>query len=193
MSMEPLSTDVELLKRSISDPGAFGGFFGRHGVVVRRYVVRRVGQNDGEDLAAEVFARAFRSREKFRPEHDSALPWLLGIANRVVSEHRRIENRRLATIERLLIESREMASVPDIGMTLEVVQALRRLPASDRDTLLLMVWGELSRDEVASALGVPVGTVNSRIARARKRLVRELEPLRRAPHTELRLNGGHNA
>jgi RNA polymerase sigma factor (sigma-70 family) len=191
--MEPLSTDAELLERSASDPGAFGDFFGRHGVAVRRYVVRRVGQNDGEDLAAEVFARAFRSREKFRPEHEDALPWLLGIANRVISEHRRIETRRLATIERLLVENRDSLSAPDVGMTLELVHALRGLPASDRDTLLLLVWGELSRAEVAAALSVPVGTVNSRIARARKRLARELAPSRRSPRTELRIHGDHNA
>ena len=73
-----------------------------------------------------------------------------------------------------------------------MVRALRRLPAADRDTLLLMVWGELSRDEVAAALGVPVGTVNSRIARARKRLASDLAPLRQAARTELQLNGESN-
>jgi RNA polymerase sigma factor (sigma-70 family) len=190
--MEPSPTDAELLQRSVSDPGLFGALYDRHGVDVRRYVVRRVGNYDGEDMAAEVFIRAFRARGKYRAERDSALPWLLGMANRVVSEHRRIERRRLATMERLLIEDRELASSPEIGLTFEVVHALRRLPATYRDTLLLLVWGELSRDEVAAALGVSVGTVNSRIARARKRLALDLAPLRQAAPTELRVNGEGN-
>jgi RNA polymerase sigma-70 factor, ECF subfamily len=190
--MGSLLTDAELLRRSISDSGAFAALYERHGVAVRRYVVRRVGIADGDDLAAEVFIRAFRARVRYQPEHDSALPWLLGIANRVVSEHRRFERRRLATIERLLCEDRELASAPDIGMTVEVIGALRRLSAADRDTLLLLVWGELSRDELAAALKVPLGTVNSRIARARNRLTKDLDVLRRAPNTELRLKGEAN-
>jgi RNA polymerase sigma factor (sigma-70 family) len=190
--MEPSPTDGELLQRSASDPALFGALYDRHGVAVRRYVVRRVGIYDGEDLAAEVFVRAFRSRSKYRAERDSALPWLLGMANRVISEHRRIERRRLATMERLLAEDRELASTPGVGLTFEVVHALRRLPAAYRDTLLLLVWGELSRDEVAAALGVSVGTVNSRIARARKRLASDLAPLRQAAPTELRVNGEGN-
>ena len=73
-----------------------------------------------------------------------------------------------------------------------MIRALRRLPATDRDTLLLLVWGELSRDEVASALGVPVGTVDSRVSRARKRLAADLEPLRQRHHRDLQVNGEGN-
>lgn len=174
------------------EPAAFGVLYERHGLAVRRYVVRRVGIYDGEDLAAEVFIRAFRARGKYRADHQSARPWLLGIANHVIGDHRRVERRRLATVEQLLASGSDLASTSDAGLTLEVVRALRRLPAVDRDTLLLMVWGELSRDEVAAALGVPVGTVNSRIARARKRLASDLAPLRQAARTELQLHGESN-
>ena len=190
--MDYLLTDAELLQRSCLDRGAFGALYERHGLAVRRYVVRRVGVDDGEDLAAEVFIRAFRARSRYRAERDTALPWLLGVANHVIGDHRRIERRRLATLERLLIEGEELATSPDVGLTLEVVRALRRLPVADRDTLLLLVWGELSRDEVATGLGVPVGTVNSRIARARKRLATDLAPLRQPAPAELRLNGEGN-
>lgn len=190
--MENIETDAELLCRSGTDPAAFGDVYERHGVAVRRYVVSRVGVANGEDLAAEVFIRAFRTRDKCRAEHGSARPWLLGIANNVIGDHRRIELRRLATLERLLVDQREAAAQTDVGLTPEVIHALRRLPASHRDTLLLMVWGELSRDEVAAALGVPVGTVNSRIARVRKRLAIDLAPLRHPAPTELRVNGERN-
>jgi RNA polymerase sigma factor (sigma-70 family) len=190
--MTNIDTDAELLRRSASEPAVFGDLYKRHGVAVRRYVVSRVGIGSGEDLAAEVFIRAFRAREKCRADHGSALPWLLGVANHVIGDHRRRERRRLATLERLLVEGRELVTSPEIGLTPEMIHALRRLSAGDRDTLLLLVWGELSRDEVAAALGVPVGTVNSRIARARKRLAPDLAPLRQTAPTELQLNGESN-
>jgi RNA polymerase sigma factor (sigma-70 family) len=190
--MTNIDTDGELLRRSASEPAAFGELYRRHGVAVRRYVVSRVGIDSGEDLAAEVFIRAFRTRDKCRADRGSALPWLLGVANHVIGDHRRVERRRLATLERLLVEEHELAANPDIGLTPEMIHALRRLSAADRDTLLLLVWGELSRDEVAAALGVPVGTINSRIARTRKRLASDLEPLRQAAQPELRLNGESN-
>jgi RNA polymerase sigma factor (sigma-70 family) len=190
--MEPFPSDAEVLEQSVLEPAAFGVLYERHGLAVRRYVSRRVGVYEGEDLAADVFIRAFRARSKYRADYRSALPWLLGVANHVIGDHRRVERRRLATVEQLLASGSDLASTADAGLTLEVVRALRRLPAADRDTLLLMVWGELSRDEVAAALGVPVGTVNSRIARARKRLASDLAPLRQAAHTELQLNGDSN-
>ena len=187
--MESHCTDADMLRRSVSEPAVFGELYERHGVAVRRYVVSRVGIYNGEDLAAEVFIRAFRGREKCRAEHGSALPWLLGVANHVISDHRRIEKRRLAALERLFADRREPATNPGVGLTAEVIRALRRLPVTDRDTLLLMVWGELSRDEVAIALGVPVGTVDSRIFRSRKRLASDLAPLRHLPHGDLQVNG----
>lgn len=139
--MEHLPTDAELLQQSVLDPGAFGGLYERHGLAVRRFVVRRVGIADGEGLAAEVFVRAFRARTRYRAERDTALPWLLGVANYVISDHRRIERRRLAALERLLVEAQELAVGPDAGLRLDVVRALGRLPGPDRDTLLLLVWG----------------------------------------------------
>lgn len=186
-------TDAQLLRRSISEPAFFGALYERHGVAVRRYVISRVGLGSGDDLAAEAFIRAFRGRERCRAEGGSALPWLLGVANNVIGDHRRIEKRRLAALERLFADERELATHPAVGLTSEVVHALRRLPATDRDTLLLLVWGELSRDEVATALGVPIGTVDSRISRARKRLADDLASLGHLPHKELQVNGEGNA
>ncbi len=191
--MESPPNDAQVFERSVSEPAAFGALYERHSVSVRRYVVRRVGIYDGEDLAAEVFVRAFRSRDRYRSDRETALPWLLGIANHVIGDHRRIERRRRAALERMLREHREPPPSVDPGLTIEIVRALRRLPTSHRDTLLLLVWGELSRDEVATALGVPVGTVNSRIARARKRLASDLKPLDDAISNELLLNGNHHA
>src|ERR1700678_1615150 len=99
--MNEMSSDAELLMRSLSDPPAFAALYERHGQAVRHYVARRVGSEAGEDLAAEVFVRAFRTRERYRAERNSALPWLLGVANHVITEHRRSEMRRLKALQRL--------------------------------------------------------------------------------------------
>jgi RNA polymerase sigma-70 factor (ECF subfamily) len=146
----------------------------------------------GEDLAAEVFVRAFRARERYRAERDSALPWLLGVANHVIADHRRAERRRLAALERLAHSAPRPSEQEDAGLGSELVRELRRLPSADRDALLLVVWGELSYAEASSALGVPLGTVSSRIARARRRLAGAIggdHPLRLS---ELSLNGETN-
>ncbi|MGO9752419.1 MAG: RNA polymerase sigma factor [Solirubrobacteraceae bacterium] len=127
----------------------------RHLRAVGRYVARRVGTGTGiaEDLAAEVFVRAFRVRDTYRGEHDSALPWLLGIANNLIADHWRAERRRLVALERIAGAAPEIVEQGPSVLAPDLVRALRRLPAGDRDALLLVVWGELSYEEAASALG----------------------------------------
>jgi RNA polymerase sigma-70 factor (ECF subfamily) len=168
--MKAMSSDAELLMRSVSDPPAFAALYERHGLAVRRYMARRVGAEAGEDLAAEVFVRAFRARGRYRAERDSALPWLLGVANHVIAGHRRSEVRRLKALERLAGAAPPIVEGEDHGLGADLVRELRRLSRGDRDALLLIVWGELTYEEVATALAVPIGTVSSRVARARRKL-----------------------
>src|ERR1700742_3792902 len=106
--MESSLSDAELLARSVREPAAFARLYERHGLPVRRYAVRRVGDGNGDDISSEVFARAFRGRGRYRAEHSSALPWLLGIANNVIADHRRLERRRLAALERFSRETPSM-------------------------------------------------------------------------------------
>jgi DNA-directed RNA polymerase specialized sigma24 family protein len=131
--MQSLSTDAELLARSVDEPALFAGLYERHGLAVRRYIVRRIGNGAGDDLASEVFVRAFRARGRYRAEHDVALPWLLGIANNVIADHRRLERRRLAALERLTGEASGLVEPHDAGLAPELVAALRRLPAAERE------------------------------------------------------------
>jgi RNA polymerase sigma-70 factor (ECF subfamily) len=173
--MNAYPTDVELLARSVTEPSVFGELYERHGRAVWRYVVRRIGDDAGEDLAADVFVRAFRARGRYRPDRGTALPWLLGIANHVIADHRRLERRRLAALARFAGDGQGRTDQNGAALDPQLVTALRRLPAVERDTLLLVVWGELTQDEAAAALGVPVGTVSSRITRARKRLAAVLQ------------------
>jgi RNA polymerase sigma factor (sigma-70 family) len=168
--MNEMPSDAELLLRSVSDPPVFAALYARHGQIVRRYVARRVGCEAGEDLAAEVFVRAFGAREHYRAQHDSALPWLLGVANHVIAGHRRSEGRRLRALEALAGAAPQLIEHEDHGLGADVVRELRRLSRADRDALLLVVWGELTYEEVATALAVPIGTVRSRVARARRKL-----------------------
>jgi RNA polymerase sigma-70 factor, ECF subfamily len=146
----------------------------RRPATVARYLGRRVGSDLAEELAAEAWARAFRQRARYGAQHATALPWLYGICGNLIADHRRAERRRLRALERLAADCGRAqtagASVELAASAPELVRALRRLPAADRDALLLVAWGELSYEEAASALEVPVGTVRSRIARARRRL-----------------------
>jgi RNA polymerase sigma factor (sigma-70 family) len=173
--MESRESDAAVVADSVGSPARFSLLYERHLRAVAAYLARRVGTELAEDLTAEVFVRAFRGRAKFRAEHETALPWLLGIASHLVADHRRAERRRLAALQRIASDSTYTAQ-DEVGVLgAELVGQLRRLPAADRDTLLLVVWGELSYEEAATALAVPVGTVRSRIARARRRLTAAIE------------------
>jgi RNA polymerase sigma-70 factor (ECF subfamily) len=165
------ASDSEALRRSPGEPAMFGVVYERHMPAVRGYLRRRTGEGPADDLTAEVFVRAFRHRSAYEARLDTALPWLLGIASNVIGDHRRLERRRLATLERLAAEAdRRSGQDASRDLSPELARALRRLPAADRDALLLVCWGELSYQETAVALDVPIGTVRSRIARARSRL-----------------------
>jgi RNA polymerase sigma-70 factor (ECF subfamily) len=166
-------SDAEAVRRSQLDPETFVVLYDRHGDAVARYLRRRVGGELAEDLAAEAWARAFRQRSRYRAEHETALPWLLGICGNLLADRRRAEARRLRALERLAaVQRREDAGPGERFAELApgLARALRKLPEAERDALLLVAWGELSYEETALALDVPVGTVRSRIARARRRL-----------------------
>ena len=184
--MDSNSPDAAVLARSAVQPSAFAILYERHHVAVRRYVARRVGSEAGDDLASEVFTRAFRARERCRAEQATALPWLLGVANHVIADHRRAEQRRLKALQHLAAAAPQLIEHEDRALSGELVRELRRLSGEDRDALLLVVWGELSYEEAATALGVPIGTVKSRIARARRALAAAVDPLKRGRSVELR-------
>jgi RNA polymerase sigma factor (sigma-70 family) len=169
-------TDTEALRRSLAEPTCFAVVYDRHLRAIHDYVRRRVGDEQAHDLTAEVFVRAFHARSRYDVRYATALPWLLGFATNLISEHRREERRRLALIERIAARSEHAtADRPQEQLAPELARALRKLRPGDRDALLLVVWGELSYDEAAHALNLPIGTVRSRIARARRRLTGDLQ------------------
>jgi RNA polymerase sigma-70 factor (ECF subfamily) len=175
-------TDSAVIVASLEDPEHFGVIFDRHATVLFRYLVRRVGVDEADPLLGEVFRVAFERRSSYDFDRTNARPWLYGIATNLLARHRRGEARRMRAMARLLGRqvppddpSVAVASAIDSGsLWPQVAHAITQLPATERDALVLYVWEQLSYDQIAIALEVPVGTVRSRLNRARIRL-RELD------------------
>lgn len=174
-------TDAEVIICSFGSPGAFGELFDRHATTMYRYFVRRVGHDDADSLLGELFRIAFERRARYDTERAEARPWLYGIASNLVARHRQREARRLTATARLVNTATPASDVaPAIDDRLDasrrwadVATAIATLPQVERDTLLLFAWEGMPYDQIAVALEVPVGTVRSRLNRARGRL-REL-------------------
>lgn len=172
-----MNTDSEIVRRSRQEAAAFGELFERHARAVVGFASRRVGADVAEDVLSETFLVAFRRRASFDLRVDSARPWLLGIATRIIHRHRASEAKQLRS---LLAQPPERARPDDsdgLSDRLDASASLRELAPrvaalakKDRDTLFLFAWGDLSYDETAQALGVPVGTVKSRLNRVRRLL-----------------------
>ncbi len=176
--MNSESTDSEIIARSLAEPQTFAEVFERHARAVGGYIRRRVGAGDVEDVLSETFLVAFRRRASYDSTRESALPWLLGIATRLVKRHRAAEARQWRAFE---ASDGAGSTQEDPQATaearLDARSALRilapriaALSAKDRDTLLLYAWGGLTYEQAAEALGVPVGTVRSRLNRVRRKL-----------------------
>ena len=167
-------------------PDAFRGVFDNHFAAVHRYLSRRVGRARADDLASQTFVVAFERRAAFRPDALDARPWLLGIATHLLMNERRAERRLLEAVSRLAARGDASLSHTDrepAELDGEVASALAGLDGDMRDVLLLVAWGELSYEEVAEALAVPVGTVRSRLSRARAHVRAQLAPSIAAPET----------
>jgi RNA polymerase sigma factor (sigma-70 family) len=170
-------TDGELIAQSGTTADAFHELFNRHFKGVHRYLARRVGRDRADDLASQTFTIAFTRRTTFRTDATEARPWLLGIATNLPMNERRAEQRSLEAVARIKADPLPpVAELADDGLDHEVAAALAELDPDQRDVLLLFAWGELSYEEIASALGIPVATVRSRMSRARSHLRLRLEP-----------------
>jgi RNA polymerase sigma factor (sigma-70 family) len=170
-------TDAELIAASLREAERFGLVFDRHFAGIHRYLHRRVGRELADDLAAETFVTAFGRRHDYDLGREDARPWLYGIASNLLRNQWRSERRRLLAYARAAGEAEAygdhegVLDRADAAAARPVVaQALASLEDRDRDALLLLAWGELSYEEIAEALAVPVGTVRSRIHRARARV-----------------------
>ena len=182
--------DARAIADSLRRPSAFEAVFTRHFAAVHRYAQQRVGVDAADEIAAETFLQAFDNRRRFDAAQPSARPWLLGIATNLMRRRWRDEKRQLAAYARTLEvavadgAAVESAAPPVGGVDRELAAALASLTGDDRDALLLYVWADLSYQEIGDALAVPIGTVRSRISRARRRLRERLAPAPGAPDAE---------
>jgi len=170
--------DARLWARArAGDHSAFGDLFVRHANRIHNYCFRRTGSwTLAEDATSQTFMEAWRKRSSIEVV-DSLLPWLFVAANNVC---RNIERSRRRTAN-LLAKTRQDDAVDDpadeVGARIDderqmqrVLAALRKLKRADQDVVAMCDWEGLSYDEAAAALGVPIGTVRSRLSRARARL-----------------------
>ncbi|MGH9171206.1 MAG: RNA polymerase sigma factor [Acidimicrobiales bacterium] len=161
---------------SLADPAIFARSFHAHYQAIYAYCARRVDLSDAGDLASEVSVRAFRGKERFGPKSGAVKAWLIGIAAHVVTDYLRSRSRLNRCVEefasaRQLVANEPSTDAIDDKQTLDkVISELRRLPDRDLEPLLMFAWDNLSYEEIATALGIAVGTVKSRINRARRRL-----------------------
>lgn len=179
--MEP--SDAALWARSrAGDRDAFGELFERHAKAIYNYCFRRVGNwATAEELLSVVFLEAWRRRDTKLPP-DKVLPWLYGIATNVVRNQRRSERRFGAALRRIprVEPEPDFAGSSDERLDDEwqaqgALELLRTLPKREQDVFVLCAVTRLSYEDAALALGLPIGTVRSRLSRARARL-RELDP-----------------
>lgn len=174
-----MDTDAEIFQRSIRDPDAFREIFERHASAVHAYARKRIGMA-GEEILAQTFLTAFEKRGRFDLSYGSARPWLLGIATNIIRHHLREEREHLRALGRVAREQPE-APVDDVArldaqrMKPQIIAALLSLSDEDRETFLLLALGQLTYEEVASALRIPIGTVRSRIHRSRTHLRERVE------------------
>jgi RNA polymerase sigma factor (sigma-70 family) len=174
-------TDAAQIEASLSNPEAFTVLFDRHAGPLHRYIVTLVGRPHAEDLVGETFATAFRSRRDYDLRRPDARPWLFGIATNLARHHWRSETRRRTRdgVAASLVDTcgdhseEAVSNVFFRGQAEVIAHALAQLDDGYLDVLLLVAGPGFSYEEVSIALGIPVGTVRSRLSRARRQL-REL-------------------
>lgn len=169
--------DAALIERSWHDPEAFAGLYDRHAAPLHRYAARRLGAGAADDIVADTFLDAFRNRHRYDRTVSDARPWLYGIAANLIGKHRRTEVRMLRAFARTGADpaveghaDRIDSQVSAAAVQPHLAAAVAALSPGDRDVLLLVAWADLSYEQTATALGIPPGTVRSRLHRARAKI-----------------------
>lgn len=160
------------------DQDAFERVFDRHADLVYRFVTRRTGDVSlAEDITAQVFLEAWRQRSWVHLLEGSLRPWLVGVASNLIRRHwRSLERARRATGRLgdpgpIADPADEVSKRVDDKREVSRLRArIATLPSSQREVLLLWAWEQLTYEQIAAVLRIPVGTVRSRLSRARAHL-----------------------
>ncbi|MGW2620627.1 RNA polymerase sigma factor [Streptomyces sp. NPDC001500] len=169
--------DARVIADSLVHPELFGELYQRHAAAIHRYGARRLGPEAADDITADTFLSAFRTRSRYDLSRPNAQPWLYGIAANLIGKQRRAEVRALRALARTHHDSvaeawsdRSDSRVTAQAAHAPLAGALAELSAGDRHVLLLVAWADFNYQEVAEALSIPVGTVRSRLNRARRKM-----------------------
>jgi RNA polymerase sigma-70 factor, ECF subfamily len=171
------ASDESLFRASaMGDQHAFSELYERHARTIYNYLFRRLADwSEAEDLTAVVFLEAYRRRKEVVVIEGKLLPWLYGIATNVLRNRRRALWRHRDLITQLA--GAPASTAPDASARAEAAEQMRSvlervatLPRRQQDVVALCLWSGLTYEEAAAALGVPAGTVRSRLARARATL-----------------------
>ncbi|GAA2242664.1 hypothetical protein GCM10010145_06160 [Streptomyces ruber] len=199
-----MTVDSPLHERVRSgDRAAFAEIFDEHARVVYAHAIRTTGDWAlAEDVMSLTFLEAWRLRDKLHEEVRSVRAWLLGIATNVMRNTARAARRHREAMSRLPspeaspdFSDEVVGQMADAQRLAAAARALHRLKRTEREVFTLVVWSGLGYAAAAEALGIPVGTVRSRLSRARERLRRLAEEeLASDPHgAEPRTGSGHNS
>ncbi|TDE36571.1 RNA polymerase sigma factor [Nonomuraea mesophila] len=166
------------------DRAAFGELFDECSKAVYNHAFRLTANwSTAEDVTALTFLEAWRLRGRIDPDGGSLRPWLLGIATNVTRNMRRAARRHDDALARLPrgesvpdFADEVVGRIEDAERLAAVRAAYGRLRRQEQDVFALCVWAGLDYAQAAEALGVPVGTVKSRLSRARRKLAAAGEP-----------------
>jgi RNA polymerase sigma factor (sigma-70 family) len=177
-AIDDTTTDAALIVASWADAEVFASVYDRHATALYRYARRRLGEQAADDAVGDTMLAAFRVRRRYDPSRPDARPWLFGILTREISRRRRLERSRYRAVARLGPVDRAdhgpaervADQVAAEAVRVPLAHALASLAPRDRHVLLLVAWADLSYREVAVALEIPIGTVRSRLNRARRQV-----------------------
>jgi RNA polymerase sigma-70 factor (ECF subfamily) len=169
--------EAEARSVSMSDTEGFGLLYDRYAGQLYRYAYQRAGDQAAQDIVADTFLAAFQQRATFDPSRGEVRPWLFGILTRKLARYYRAEKTRYLALARAAgpdtehnPDERITEAVSAAALRAPLAAALARLSPGDRDVLLLIAWADCTYEEAAAVVGIPIGTVRSRLNRARRKV-----------------------
>ena len=165
--------------RTAESEARYREVFERHHRQIYAYFRRRIDIDSAMDCTSDTFLVAWRRLEDI-PSGDGELRWLYTVARNVLRNSYRSKRRSRHLLGELDHDLPDTADTPDLVVVRgeeerEVIEAVRRLSRNDQEVLLLSVWEELPRDDIAVVLGCTPHAVSQRLHMATKRLAREIE------------------